>query len=205
MNRMLSAATFAAASFCVLALTGCNEPIANPVDAANEFDRQMEANDNVVVPPATPVSPSARVGEAVPGSRSQPGAVRTAAALRPADPYTDLYDRNTVMTFRGPVLGLRRIPLANDKTGLFIEVKQGGEIPPVYLGPQDWLFDHQITPAITNEVVVTGSVVQADGAQMMIAREITLRDVHLELRDEAGQPRWPIPAADETAAPDAAD
>lgn len=109
---------------------------------------------------------------------------------RPLDPYTMQYNPTTVITLRGGVLGFRRISLEDDRTGLYVRISGGGDLLWVYLGPEQWLIDHGVRPDMTEQFTVTGSMITTEGERLMVAREITIDGLKVELRDELGTPNW---------------
>ena len=181
---------FAFACVMMAVAGGCNTRRVNPVEASRTFDRATSDNDRLLVRSSPVEQPVAIIDE--------PSAVRVAAGLRPGDPYTAEYNPSTVITIRGPVVGMRRIPLAGDRTGLFVEVKNGGEITEVYLGPESWLNDHLFAPEITGMMTATGAQLRTNNGRMIIAREAGLRGVTLQIRDQDGTPLFPVPVEDST-------
>jgi len=119
--------------------------------------------------------------------------IETAANAIPLfDPYMR-YDRTTEVTIRGPIVSLMRVPLAGDRTGLFVRVSTQGELAYAYLGPEEWLFFHDIRPGMTQEIFITGSRAELNGQIVMIARKIILNGVEVSLRDANGNPYWTEP------------
>jgi hypothetical protein len=104
------------------------------------------------------------------------------------------YDRTTEVTIRGPIVGLMRVALAGDRTGLFVRVSTQGELPYAYLGPEEWLFFHDIRPGMTQEIFITGSRAELNGQIVMIARKIILNGLEVSLRDANGNTYWTEPA-----------
>ena len=103
------------------------------------------------------------------------------------------FDRTTEITVRGSIVGRMRVPLVGDRTGLFVRVDVGGEIPYVYLGPEEWLFFHDIRPGMTEPILVTGSRAELNGQIVIMARKIILHSVEVHLRDPDGNPYWTEP------------
>lgn len=155
---------------------GCRQHV-RVAEAESSADLATVLKSNDVSPPAArEISPSPDVQPVI--------------RVRPTDPYTIQYNPSTLITLRGPVLGLRRIALSADRTGLFVRVPSGGELPWAYLGPEDWLIDRGVTPGMTESITVTGSLVTSNGQPMMIAREVSSGGLRVQLRDAWGTPNW---------------
>lgn len=104
------------------------------------------------------------------------------------------YDKTTERTFVGPVVGTRKFRLAENDDGVLARLAIGGEIPDVYLGPEDWLSRNQIEVKTNDNVTVIGSQVMLNNQQVMMARQITVGGKEFHLRDSNGSPYWPGPA-----------
>lgn len=111
----------------------------------------------------------------------------------PVDPYTLQYNPDAVITLRGPITGFRRIPLADEQTGLFVRVLAPGGQSWVYLGPEAWLLQRVEPLSMTQTISVTGSLGTNDRQSVLIARQLSTRAVRLTLRDVAGTPYWTFP------------
>jgi hypothetical protein len=116
-------------------------------------------------------------------------------AARPVDPYTLEYNPATEITVRGNILGIRRIPLSDDRTGLMIRVHAGGGLPWVYLGPEPWVSEHCGSLAMTQTVGVTGSIIEENSQPLLVARTIETAEGRVQLRDDLGTPHWTLPFA----------
>jgi hypothetical protein len=103
------------------------------------------------------------------------------------------YDKTTEVTISGPIVALIHTPLAGDRTGLFVKISAGGETPVVYMGPEEWLFFHDIRPAMTHQLFVTGSRAEMNGQMVIMARKIILNGLEVHLRDANGNPFWTEP------------
>lgn len=113
----------------------------------------------------------------------------------PVDPYTLQYNPDTVTTLRGPITGFRRIPLADEQTGLLVRLLASGGQSWVYLGPEAWLLQRLEPLSITQTISVTGSRgTTADRQSVLIARQLSTSAVRVTLRDVAGTPYWTFPA-----------
>jgi hypothetical protein len=179
----------------LVSLFGCNgQRFVTPAESARRFERVTADNDRL--PLGGNVERRAVVQE-VPVTivDVEPSAVRVAAGLRPHDPFTAEYRPGNVITIRGPVVGFRRIPLTNDRTGLFVRVKVGGEFPEVYLGPEHWLIDNSFPiPEITHVIAAKGSPLRTtDGRSLLIAKDATYSGLNIAIRNDDGSPLYPVP------------
>jgi hypothetical protein len=127
----------------------------------------------------------------------EPPAVKTLANVvndDADDPYTMYYQPGNVITVRGGVTGLYRFPMSHGRTGVLARLHVDGGQPLVYLGPANYLFENDFDPQITSYMAATGTPhVAADGRTIIIARDATLRDLRLRIRDEDGNPLYPLP------------
>jgi hypothetical protein len=183
----------------MLLLAGCNNNVArNPLTGEREAPLVAERNRLSELPPAPGTAPRvvADGGEVVIGPKV---AVETAASYHGGlDPYMR-YDTTTERTIRGPILGLERVPLTGDRTGLFVKINDGGEFPLIYVGPEEWLFTHDITPSMTEQIFATGSRVVVGDQIVILARKVLHDGVEIDLRDRDGNPRWTEPVTTERA------
>lgn len=181
---------------CALALSaGCRDmaepPMSRDVNGGPPM-RRLATRPVVELAPVPGSAPRA-VGDGGVVLEPPKIGIETAANSIPLfDPYMR-YDRTTEVTIRGPIVGLMRVPLVGDRTGLFVRVSTVGELPYAYLGPEEWLFFHDIRPGITQEVFVTGSRADFNGQIVMMARKIILNGVEVSLRDANGNPYWTEP------------
>jgi hypothetical protein len=103
-----------------------------------------------------------------------------------------IYDPSTVTTIRGQVVRLQpALSRRGQSDGVHVtmHVEGSGEIS-VRLGPSWYLEDRGFTIRTGDTLQVTGSRVMLDGAPALVARTVTKGDEQVELRDEAGVPRW---------------
>jgi len=142
--------------------------------------------------PVPPTQPTAPLNPPVVTKNAPPQV--DADWVRSADPYTLEYKPGAEVTLRGDILGIRRIPLSDDREGLLIRVHAGGSLPWVYLGPDAWVTERSGTLAMSQPVSVTGAWIEENGQPLLIARRIHTADARVDLRDELGTPRWPLPA-----------
>ncbi|HLK12947.1 MAG TPA: DNA-binding protein [Candidatus Binatia bacterium] len=102
-----------------------------------------------------------------------------------------LYDPKTVETVRGEVLAVERVSQGRGRGyGVHLSLKTDKETIPVHLGPMWFLEKQKLQVKAHDQVEVTGSRVELGGKPVLIAAEIKRGDATLELRDQAGIPRW---------------
>jgi hypothetical protein len=127
----------------------------------------------------------------------EPAAVKTLANVvndDADDPYTLYYQPGNVITVRGAVTGLYHFPMSRDRTGVLARLHVAGGAPTVYLGPENYLFENDFNPQITTNMSATGTPhLAADGRMILIARDATIGNVKLRIRDENGRPLYPVP------------
>ncbi len=110
----------------------------------------------------------------------------------PGSRYGRMYNQATVKTIAGQITKVEQIsPMRGHGQGTVIVVrdKQGAEIP-VHLGPAWYMQQIRLEPKVGDEVNVTGSVVQMQGQQVMLASNIQWHNERIELRAANGQPLW---------------
>jgi hypothetical protein len=105
------------------------------------------------------------------------------------EPYLE-YNKATEITVHGAINGFARVPLTDNRTGLFVRINAGGDFPYIYLGPEQWLFFNGIDPKMTNTILAVGSRV----GNVIMARKLVWNGYEYELRNEDGVPFWTEPA-----------
>ena len=98
------------------------------------------------------------------------------------------YDTQTETTVKGQVEELKLPPKASDIAHLTI--KSGSDMVDIYLCPKSFLDDMSLTFTKGEELAVTGSKVKVDGADTVLAREVTKGNDTVNLRDSKGVPVW---------------
>jgi hypothetical protein len=95
------------------------------------------------------------------------------------------YRADTLRTFRGAVMAIRR-------TGgcMHLTVRTDGRSIRVDLGPEWYMKRCELKVASGDPLEVTGSLVQVDGADVLIANELKKRGRTFVLRNAAGFPEW---------------
>ena len=95
------------------------------------------------------------------------------------------YKADTLRTFRGAVMVIRRAGACMQLT-----LRTGGRTMIVNLGPQWFMRKCELHVAPGDPLEVTGSLVQIDGADVLIANELTKRGRKFVLRSRGGFPAW---------------
>jgi hypothetical protein len=102
-----------------------------------------------------------------------------------------LYDPDTVTTLRGPVVDVSVVPARGGRAGgTHLKVQADGRTLDVHLGPTWFLESQGLAVAKGDAVEVTGSLVELEGSEQLIARELKTGGRVLRLRDERGAPAW---------------
>ncbi len=121
-----------------------------------------------------------------------PGAAWAQPGAGPWGPaaYGRIYNPATVQTVTGQVASVDRVAWGRRAQGVHLTLKTGQETLTVHLGPS-WYVDQQpLKLAQGDQVEITGSRVDFQGGQVLIAREVKKGGQVLTLRDAQGVPRW---------------
>jgi hypothetical protein len=156
-------------------------------------------------PPTEDDSPSD-----VPSPRPEPRAVPMAPAIAKSkairEDFTNVYDTGRIISFAGPVLGGRILPMEGDQSAVMLRVQAGGTMVDVFLGPGDFLSYYEVKPGIANSIYISGTLVDMDvierdqysGRNLLVADTIRFRGTEVKLRRRDGWPMWrPVPPEDE--------
>ncbi|MBZ0112480.1 MAG: hypothetical protein K8J08_08475 [Thermoanaerobaculia bacterium] len=103
---------------------------------------------------------------------------------------TPKYDSKTETTVAGTIESVDYPDSPKGWQGVHLQVRVGEETHAVHLGPRWYVEEQGFTFAPDDLVEVVASRVQCQGEDALLARTITRGDDVLELRDEAGRPRW---------------
>lgn len=98
------------------------------------------------------------------------------------------YDLHSETKLKGVVDELK-LPAKSSEI-VHLMVKSGTEIADVYLCPKSFLEEMGVAFSKGDEIVVTGSKVKQDGADVVLAREVVKGNDSLMLRDDKGDPIW---------------
>lgn len=99
------------------------------------------------------------------------------------------YDLATETKMKGTIQELK-MPEKSAKEAARITLKSGDSTFDVYLCPKSFLDDMGSNLAKGDEVNLTGSKVKQDGADLILAREVSKGSDTLVLRDDKGKPVW---------------
>jgi hypothetical protein len=136
-----------------------------------------------------PLSPPAAVArDCCHGRQGSPPAAAPGRGRAEAAP---LYDPDTVTTLRGAAGAVSVVAARHGRPGgMHLRLESEGRTTDVHLGPTWFLEREGVAVAKGATVEVTGSLIDDDGGTFLIAREITLGQKTLKLRDERGMPAW---------------
>jgi hypothetical protein len=99
------------------------------------------------------------------------------------------YDLATETKMKGTIQELK-LPEKGAKEAARLTLKSGDTTIDVYLCPKSFLDDMGSNLAKGDEVNLTGSKVKQDGADLILAREVSKGPDTLVLRDDKGKPVW---------------
>ena len=100
------------------------------------------------------------------------------------------YDAQTEAKAKATVEEVKLPPKGSEKEIVHLLVNVGSDKQDVYLCPKSFLDDMGVSFAKGDEVVITGSKVKQDDADLLLAREVTKGTDTLVLRDDKGKPVW---------------
>lgn len=104
--------------------------------------------------------------------------------------FAQRYDPATVVTISGSVAEVSQNPGRMGWPGTHILVTTAVGVVEVHLGPTHYLNEQGLKLVMGDRVEVTGSKVQIDGAEAVIARELKIGDRLVTLRNSSGVPLW---------------
>ena len=130
-------------------------------------------------------------------------AIQTAAQMGPGRGQGRMmggpfYNTGTEVTINGTVDEVQQITGASgptwncprDWTGTHLMLNTDNGTLPVHLGPSAYLTSKNFSVAKGDKLTIVGSKVQYQGADFLIAKEITRGSEVLKLRNSAGFPLW---------------
>lgn len=103
------------------------------------------------------------------------------------------YDAATVVDVKATVVSIREVAKTEPLDGVYLTVKTEAaksESLEIYVGPVDFVKTFGIAFAKGDQIQVIGSRVKVDGADLVLAREVTRKETTLILRDKNGEPFW---------------
>ena len=100
------------------------------------------------------------------------------------------YDASTETKVKGVVQELKFVPPTGAKSFAYLTLKSGTDTIEVVLCPKSFLDDMGASFKPADEVEVTGSKAKQDGADVILAREVSKGNDVLILRFKDGKPAW---------------
>jgi hypothetical protein len=100
------------------------------------------------------------------------------------------YDAATEASLKGTVEELKLVPPTGGKPVAYLVVKSGEDKTQVYLCPKSFLDEMGVTFATGDAVQITGSKIKQNGADVILAREVTKSGDTVTLRFKDGKPAW---------------
>lgn len=105
-----------------------------------------------------------------------------------------VFDAKTVVTVKGVVKELEKMPHGPGFVGLHLKLAVGEELITAHLGPIDFV-ESKLTFAVGDTVELTGSRITFKGAPTMLTTVVKKGTKSLELRGPDGIPRFRGPPA----------
>jgi len=103
---------------------------------------------------------------------------------------TPPYDPKTETTIRGVVQEVREVPGPGRSTGTHLTVKAGDDLYEVHIGPTWYLTQEKYAFAKDDQLEVTGSKMEYQDTDTIIARQVKKDGKTWMLRDSHGIPLW---------------
>ena len=100
------------------------------------------------------------------------------------------YNPATETTIKGVVSEMRLVPPSGGKPIAYLVMKNGTDAIQVFLCPKKFLDDIGVVFKADDAIVITGSNVKQDGADLTLAREVVKGGETLTLRFKDGKPAW---------------
>ncbi len=105
--------------------------------------------------------------------------------------YSRRYDLNNIETLDGEVVSVDSYTSRRGVSqGVHLLVNTGKETVEVHLAPSWYLEERDFEIAPEDQIAITGSRINIDGEQAIIASQIKKGNATLVLRDENGFPLW---------------
>jgi hypothetical protein len=105
-------------------------------------------------------------------------------------PSAPKYDLQAETKLKGTIEEVKLPPKGSEKEIAYLLVKSGANTVDVYLCPQSFLAEMDVSFNKGDEISLTGSKVKHREADLMLAREVVRGNDTLVLRDEKGNPIW---------------
>jgi hypothetical protein len=100
------------------------------------------------------------------------------------------YDLQSETKMKGIVDEVKLPAKGSEKDAAHLLVKSGADVIDIYLCPKSFLDDMGVTFSKGDEIALTGSKVKAEGADLILAREVVKGNDTVVLRDGKGDPVW---------------
>ncbi len=105
-------------------------------------------------------------------------------------PSAPKYDLQAETKLKGTIDEVRLPPKGSEKEIAYLLVKSGANTVDVYLCPQSFLAEMDVSFSKGDEISLTGSKVKQGEADLMLAREVVRGNDTVVLRDAKGNPVW---------------
>jgi len=100
------------------------------------------------------------------------------------------YNLATTMQLEGTVTGIRQVPAGNPLAGTHLTLKSKSGPIDVYLGPSQFLNFLKASFPVGDQILVTGSKVKLDNADVILSRQVDDGASLITLRDSNGAGDW---------------
>jgi len=101
------------------------------------------------------------------------------------------YNLKTEINFEGTIAKVREVPEGESYAGVHISIAAKGETFDIFVGPTKFLKFLGVNLREGEKFVgVIGSLVQFNGVDLILAREVRVEHTFISLRDEKGFPNW---------------
>jgi hypothetical protein len=105
-------------------------------------------------------------------------------------PSAPKYDVQAETKLKGTIEEVKLPPKGSEQEIAYLLVKSGANTVDVYLCPQSFLAEMDVSFNKGDEISLTGSKVKHGEADLMLAREVVRGNETVVLRDEKGNPVW---------------
>lgn len=113
------------------------------------------------------------------------------ALAQRTDPPGPSYDAGTEFAAKGTVRKVMEITSPRVAEGAHLIVQADGRSYELLVGPSEYVWRNDFSFSSGDQVEFTGSRISIDGADIIVAREITKGGRTLTLRNARGVPLWP--------------
>jgi DNA/RNA endonuclease YhcR with UshA esterase domain len=100
------------------------------------------------------------------------------------------YDMKQEVTVKGTVEEVKEVPNPKGQIGIYLMVKSGEQVLEVRLCPNSFLKEFEVVFHKGDQLTITGSKVQVNEKDVILAREIEFGNNKVVLRDPQGVPVW---------------